>query len=404
MRELGQAREVEWRAWGNREGRGTGRDAAPSATVGRVATATVVAIDHGLCDGEYAYRSPWPHHGLTFGKLLALTGPSLVCRADSPPSTTTAGPPSSVAPSSTSVGAAPTLGRAASKPGYQCVPYRQLFQLPALRIASLAVHLGAYTMTYRAPAARDVAWAFSYPGQLAVSTGTQAWVVPKPADPHDVYFRLGQLCMVNFGTTRAPYVLAEGWLGGANCCFGPTIYGYSTSTGAYRVVEDLTKPGVGKGLHWSGYEGFLPDKVGSAVVLESSDGAFPDAFGCYACTPAPTRLFTVADGQLRDVTTHYPEVIRSEASGYWYYAVRGMSSPQSAGDVEGSLAAWAADMCELNEGAQMWQTLQQLQAKGKLTAAARYSLRSKAPFPSQLRAFLSKQGYCDGQLPPAAGG
>jgi hypothetical protein len=64
----------------------------------------------------------------------------------------------------------------------------------------------------------------------------------------------------------------------------------------------------------------------------------------------------------------------------------------------GPLAQWAADKCELGEGAPMWRTLEALQAQGKLAAAEQQAFNNKEPFPAQLKAFLFKEGHCQGQL------
>jgi hypothetical protein len=262
------------------------------------------------------------------------------------------------------------------------------------------VRLDGYAVTYTAEAAHLATGLVGYPGALDVIDGTKIWALPRPVDPKDEYFELGGLCALRMspGAPGAPPdVLAEGYWGGAHCCLGPTLYQYSS--GAYRVVEDLTKPGVGKGLHWNPNEGFQPEKIGTSVVLESSDGAFPYTFGCYACTPAPARFFTVAGGRLTDVTLRYPAMISAEAAAAWGSASQSMRTTAGAGLVEGPLAEWAADKCELGAGAQMWRTLEQLQAQGKLAAAEQQSLDNKTSFPAQLRTFLLKQGYCQGQLP-----
>jgi hypothetical protein len=297
------------------------------------------------------------------------------------------------------LGAASPATAVEPTPQYQCLPATSLATAKAGKASTLAVHLEGFVLSYTAKEAHLATGLYSYPGALEVTKATRTWLLPPPADPKDQYFELGGLCAVDFGTGATPAppdVLAEGYWGGAHCCFGPTLYQYSA--GGYRVVEDLTKAGVGKGLHWNANGGFEPQRVGGAVVLESSDGAFPYTFGCYACTPAPLRLFMVANGHLLDVTTKYPGLISAEAAGAWTSAVQSMRSTTDGGFVEGPLAEWAADKCELNDGAQMWRMLEELQAHGKLAAAEQQSLNHKEAFPAQLKAFLLKQGYCQGQL------
>ena len=315
-----------------------------------------------------------------------------------PPATATATATATAATAGTAQPGRPAaaLGGASSSAGYQCVPLSSLVTAKAGQTGTLSVHLDAFVVTYRAKEARMATGLFAYPGTVTVTEAVRSWALPAPANPKGQYFELGGLCAVLFTLGGQPDVLAEGYWGGAHCCYGPTLYG--PASGGYQVLEDLTKPGVGKGLHWNANEGFQPEKIEGTVVLESSDGAFPYTFGCYACTPAPTRLFTVASSGLVDVTTRYPQQVKAEAAAAWSSANQSMGSSADAGSVEGPLAEWAADKCELNEGAQMWQTLEQLQARGKLSAAEQQSFNHKGTFPAQLKAFLLGQGYCRGQL------
>jgi hypothetical protein len=311
--------------------------------------------------------------------------------------------PSSVAQAASSrarpghdVRASGALVAASSRSGYECLPDAQLVSAKPGRVGSLDVHLDGYTVTYSASESHLSTGLFAYPGSLKVTDAASSWTVPSPSDPKDQYFQLGALCVVQFSPAAAPDVLAEGYWGGAHCCYGPTLYAHSAA--GYRVVEDLTKPGVGKGLRWNPNGGFQPERISGRVVLESSDGAFPYAFGCYACTPAPTRLFAVSGGQLVDVTNDYPAVTRAEANAAWASALGSMRVAADAGLVEGPLAQWAADECQLGQGTQMWRALGQLQEQGKLAAAEQQSLDNKQPFPAQLKAFLLGHGYCTGQL------
>jgi hypothetical protein len=285
---------------------------------------------------------------------------------------------------------------ASSSRGYNCVALASLVTAKADRSGTLSVHLGGFEVTYTGKEAHMATGLFAYPGTITVTGANKTWTLPHPVDPKDEFFELGGLCAVQVAPGTPPDVLSEGYWGGAHCCYGPTVY--RSSAGGYRVLEDLTRPGVGKGLHWNPNEVLQPEEVGREVVLESSDGAFPYTFGCYACTPAPTRLFSVASGGLVDVTARHPAHIRAEAAGAWSSAEQSMRSASDAGLVEGPLAEWAADKCELNEGTQMWRTLEQLQAQGRLAAAEQQSLDNKQPFPAQLKVFLLGHGYCKGQF------
>lgn len=293
---------------------------------------------------------------------------------------------------------AATAGPAAATV-YKCAPVTALAELLSDQTLTVTVRFDGYSLTYRATRSPRGFVRWSYPGSVEVAVGGKTWRMPRPADPGDEYWQLGGLCLMRPGAGGVPYVLAEGYWGGAHCCYGPTIYTWSAALRSYTVLLDLTKPGVGQGMHWNPNTGFSPEQVGGSLLLASSDGAFAYAFGCYACTPPPTRLFRLSARGLVDVTTRYPSLVRSEAEGAWNEAARALKSPDDASFVEGPLAEWAADKCELGQGRQMWRTLQELQAKGDLKAAEGQPTGPGQTFPAQLRKFLLGLGYCRGQLP-----
>jgi hypothetical protein len=296
-----------------------------------------------------------------------------------------------------------------ASPGYQCVPYSQYPAVKPGQLGSVSARLGGYTLTYSAVTYSAVTYTapgvlnrgLAYPGVLTVAEGGHTWLLPRPVDPGKG-LQLAGLCAVRFGAGQAPAVLAESSTGG-QCCLVPTIYAYSTSTKKYVVAEDFTKPGVGRGLHWQAEAGFSPERVGSAVVLKSYDGAFQFSFGCFACTPLPTRLFTLTDDRLVDVTLHYPSVIRTEKDAAWEQARKYMHSSGKAVGVEAEVLQWAADSCELGEGASMWRTVERLEADGVFREAEQsQQTDTHGPFAPRLRSLLLVNGYCAGQLPASS--
>ena len=254
--------------------------------------------------------------------------------------------------------------------GYQCVPYSQYRDVHPRQSGSVSTRLAGYTVTYTAGPSRYLS-GLAYPGVLTVSEGDKSWLLPRPADPEE-YLHLASLCAVRFEAGQVPAVLAESSTGG-QCCLVPSIYAYSTSARKYVMAEDFTKPGAGRGLHWQPDAGFTPEKVGNAVVLMSYDAAFQFSFGCYACNPLPTRLFTLTDDRLVDVTLQYPSVIRTEKDAAWKEAQKYMRSSDRAAAVEEAVLQWAADSCELGEGASMWRTVERLETDGVFTEAEQYS-------------------------------
>jgi hypothetical protein len=169
-----------------------------------------------------------------------------------------------------------------------------------------------------------------------------------------VYVELGLLCLVRFVSEQHPEVLLEGNAGGANPDFIPTLYDYASAAIGYQVAEEFTTPGAGRDLRWNASAGFTPEMQGASVVLRSDDGTFFGLVGCYACGGPPTRLFTFRDGHLVDVTLHYASMIGAEAKSAWREAQKALGSASERLVVEGPVAQWAADQCELGDATLMW--------------------------------------------------
>lgn len=291
----------------------------------------------------------------------------------------------------------------AGPPGYApqapyCMPSGLRPLQPGQR-ATVIVRMGQYRAAYRAGPAAHM-FGLAYPGSLQVSDGHTVWVLPAPAGLNS-YLSFEDLCLLRFGPEPAPEVMAVGFTGGAHCCSVPTFYAYSSAAKRYVIAQDFARPGVGKALRWDPNGGFAPRRLGHAIVLQSDDGAFAYQFGCYACTPAPVHLFTFEGSGLVDVTDAHLSVVQAEASGAWSSAQKVMRSPgERAYGLEGLIAQWSADECDLHEGAAMWRTVEHLSADGEFSGITTTS--SKMPFPAQLRMFLLANGYCQGQLSGAS--
>jgi hypothetical protein len=286
--------------------------------------------------------------------------------------------------------------------GFSCVPTSSNPgpQVAPGVAASISTQFGPYTAIYSGVGASEPGPTnLGVPGTLKVKTGSRVWTISVSVNTADVsqasFLSLGSLCLVRFGTEFQPEVLLEQNTAGAHCCYEPAIYSYSASSGGYELAENLGQQDVGASLHWDANTGITPVQEGDKVVLQSEDGAFPYQFGCYACTPAPVRLFSFENDSLVDVTAEYPNVVRTEADSFW----QDMQSADPS-SIEGSTAAWVADECQLGYGAQAWVQVQQLDASGKFAAAAAEPFSGATePFVPALSAFLLKNGYCQGQIP-----
>jgi hypothetical protein len=279
----------------------------------------------------------------------------------------------------------------------------RVFEVAGLKVGhrtSVSVALGEYRVTFTSVGTGLEL--LRYPGSLVVSSTTDRWTLPRPARVEgfvDTPVGLGVICLLSFHPGQVPYVMAEAYTGAASCCFVPVVYAYLPVAGNFADTDDLGRTTTGHPVRWDPAVGLVPEVIDGTLVLRSDDGYIAGRFGCSACTPGPTRLFTLVDDRLEDVTLRYPSIIRKEASVALSIAVAGMEGQsQEVPFVEGRLTQWAADSCELGKGASMWRTLEQLQQEGDLTLAET-SGGGVREFIPMLQALLLQNGYCKGQIP-----
>ena len=91
-----------------------------------------------------------------------------------------------------------------------------------------------------------------------------------------------------------PQVVFTYFWGGAHCCTVTDIATMGVG-GNWRVID-------GGALDGDGYEFRDLDQDGGSELI-SVDNSFLYAFGCYACSYAPTRIKKLYDADLKDVTT-----------------------------------------------------------------------------------------------------
>jgi hypothetical protein len=120
---------------------------------------------------------------------------------------------------------------------------------------------------------------------------------------------------------------------------------------------------------------------------------FVGHFACAAWSGAPVLLLeVVAQGRYVDVTRQFMVRISIDARRWW---TRSGSAPA---DTLGTLAARAADECELGQRSRALSTLGQMAAAGKPGPSG--AKATAGPYPTgrayvaALRSFLHKEGYC----------
>jgi hypothetical protein len=301
-------------------------------------------------------------------------------------------------------GGAPSVATNAPA-GFKCAPYTAF---PSVRLghhATVGEKFGGYHASFSATATKGDTLAYPngmpFTGVLTVTHDGQSWTLPRPS--YTKYYQIDYLCVVRFSPGESPSVLVEGFTGGAHCCEVPVLYSYNSSTSQYVKAVDMSPNNYKSSLAFDINGGFRPRLVGTKVLLQTEDDHFAYTFGCYACTPMPIVLDAFNGTKLTDVTAQHPSLLRREAASLFKSATmyaKGEHSPALSGiGPFGPLAAWTADECALDRGAQAWASVLRFQSAGELSDKIYFAdTLIKGSFVAQLRTFLLKGDYCSGQF------
>jgi hypothetical protein len=115
------------------------------------------------------------------------------------------------------------------------------------------------------------------------------------------------------------------------------------------------------------------------LVRLNADGTIREINYC-------ARIWSYRDGTLRDVTRHYPRLVRQDAAKLWgpYLKYR---------DGRGVLRAWMADPYRLSRQAFADRVLDQAAARGELKRSDGYKPRSVRDFVAAVKGFLRTRGF-----------
>jgi hypothetical protein len=150
-----------------------------------------------------------------------------------------------------------------------------------------------------------------------------------------------------------PEVELDLYTGGAHCC--RLLYAYRWVGTAY-VAQQVETGSAGyeqRDLEGDG----LPEWV-------TADSRFEYLFTSFVASASPLLIYDFRAGSFVAVTKAYPSLVRKDAAKWWQtYRHR---PANYAVDSRGFLAAWAADMCTLGQGAKVWPALSAALRQGKL--------------------------------------
>ncbi len=289
---------------------------------------------------------------------------------------------------------------AASAPsGYSCAKV-PVTPVRAGQAASLEVALQGVHLTYRTVGTATTipvpGVGLPFPGTLTLVDGGHRATLVEPGG--FAGSALIQLCLVDAGGA-GPAVLMGTYTGGAHCCMESALYA-APRAAAYRLILDENLHFGHPSIPYDINQGMVPQRVAGRTVLLGADGTFAYRFGCYACTPTPVHLFVLKGLRLVDVTSQETAFVAAQAASLWKAVRSSEGGPASDSALFGTLAAWVADECSIGRGAHAWSVATGLGARG-LLSDARYhqaAFVKHGHYLSDLRAFLTHQGYCAGQL------
>lgn len=154
-----------------------------------------------------------------------------------------------------------------------------------------------------------------------------------------------------------PDVIVDTFTGGAHCC--------SIST----IVRSTPKSWGGALVHeWADHGYQLKDAGGSTTPeFITDDPRFTGAYSAYAVSASPIRIYSMEGGQLKAVTTQFPDWIRKDVT-QWEQRWQDIGKEQDAEIVgqggRAAVAAWVADLALLQEYDAAKAVLAAAQARG----------------------------------------
>ncbi len=181
-------------------------------------------------------------------------------------------------------------------------------------------------------------------------------------------------------TAGRPLVYLNGWAAGMTCCGIVRAY-YPFEQGSY-ISTDRDQG-----------RAFPSEQVlDGHVVINGYNRDWNSHFTCGACR-GPIQILRFQNGAYQDVTADFPTQIRDDASQLLMF-----TGPPY--DALISLAAWAADECELGLQSAAFSRLDSMAASGQLTPPSGssadnfgYTFTGSA-YLADLHNFLRQEGYC----------
>jgi hypothetical protein len=177
-----------------------------------------------------------------------------------------------------------------------------------------------------------------------------------------------------------PEVIFDLFTGGAHCCLYSLIYRFDPATNSYTALRH----------DWfnAAYVLFDPEADG-IPEFRTRDDRFAYKYASYAGSQYPVQVWRYAGGQMLDVTTSYPSLVRKNIK----FQRRDFNRRKGRSDVRAPLAALAADYCLLGNCAKGFAIVREARRDGYLKKRLVEFKPAGAKFVRNLRGFLKRLGY-----------
>lgn len=152
-------------------------------------------------------------------------------------------------------------------------------------------------------------------------------------------------------------VIVDVFTGGAHCCSVSTIVRSTPKSWGSPLVHD-----------WADHSYELKDLGGSSTPeFVTDDPRFTGAYAAYAVSASPIRIYSMEGGQLKVVTTQFPDWIRQDLKQWeqrWQDIAKDNDADIVAQGGRAAVAAWVADLALLQQFDAAKAVLAAAQARG----------------------------------------
>ena len=179
-----------------------------------------------------------------------------------------------------------------------------------------------------------------------------------------------------------PELILDFYSGGAHCCFFSLVYRYDSDSNQYQMTRH----------EWYNFPYELKDQnQDNQPEFHSLDNRFAYQFAPFATSGFPLQIWQYNQGEFKDVTRQYPDLVYDDAYYWWQNFSEAQTScrrNQACG--EGFLAAYVAAKALLGQEQDAWARVRQTYRGNGCTIS---ECVGREAFFGQVQSFLRETGY-----------